>query len=149
MLSGGADSTGITLALSVSVDTPATPSTTRLSEVKVPVLSKQQISTFPANGIRKGSVQKTDNLVSCKREVLTAKLSSMGNSGGTTLVKIRVHSKNSLYRLRLGSLVPSIQRYDDAAMAKHNRKMMKAKVSKLFAVTLEKIHFNSIQQANE
>lgn len=35
------------------------PSTTRLSLVNVPVLSKQQISTFPAKGIRKGSVQNT------------------------------------------------------------------------------------------
>lgn len=38
---------------------PATPSTTKLSLVSVPVLSKQQISTFPAKGILKGSVQKT------------------------------------------------------------------------------------------
>lgn len=38
---------------------PATPSTTKLSLVSVPVLSKQQISTFPANGIRNGSVQYT------------------------------------------------------------------------------------------
>lgn len=38
---------------------PATPRTTRLSLVSVPVLSKQQISTFPANGILKGSVQNT------------------------------------------------------------------------------------------
>lgn len=38
---------------------PATPRTTRLSLVSVPVLSKQQTSTFPAKGILKGSVQKT------------------------------------------------------------------------------------------
>lgn len=38
---------------------PATPRTTRLSLVSVPVLSKQQTSTFPANGILKGSVQNT------------------------------------------------------------------------------------------
>lgn len=37
---------------------PATPSTTRSSPVMVPVLSKQQTSTLPANGILKGSVQK-------------------------------------------------------------------------------------------
>jgi hypothetical protein len=35
------------------------PCTTRLSLVKVPVLSKQQTSTLPANGIRNGSVQNT------------------------------------------------------------------------------------------
>lgn len=38
---------------------PATPRTTRLSLVSVPVLSKQQTSTLPANGILKGSVQNT------------------------------------------------------------------------------------------
>ena len=38
--------------------TPATPSTTRFSAVMVPVLSKQQTSTRPAKGMRKGSVQK-------------------------------------------------------------------------------------------
>lgn len=38
---------------------PATPLTTKLSLVSVPVLSKQQTSTFPANGILKGSVQNT------------------------------------------------------------------------------------------
>ena len=38
---------------------PATPSTTRLSLVSVPVLSKQHTSIFPANGIRNGSVQNT------------------------------------------------------------------------------------------
>lgn len=38
---------------------PATPRTTKLSLVSVPVLSKQQTSTFPANGILKGSVQNT------------------------------------------------------------------------------------------
>ena len=36
---------------------PATPSTTKSSLVNVPVLSKQQTSTLPAKGIRKGSVQ--------------------------------------------------------------------------------------------
>lgn len=35
------------------------PSTIRLSLVSVPVLSKQQISTLPANGILNGSVQNT------------------------------------------------------------------------------------------
>ena len=35
------------------------PSTIRESLVRVPVLSKQQISILPANGIRNGSVQNT------------------------------------------------------------------------------------------
>jgi len=40
---------------------PVMPSTTRLSLVRVPVLSKQQTSTLPANGILNGSVQNTSN----------------------------------------------------------------------------------------
>ena len=44
-----------------------------------------------------------------RRELLTARDSSIGSSGGTTLVKIRVHSRNSLYRLRSGSLDPEIK----------------------------------------
>ena len=35
---------------------PATPSTTKSSLVRVPVLSKQRISTLPANGILKLSI---------------------------------------------------------------------------------------------
>ena len=50
----------------------------------------------PANGIRKGSVQYTPNLVNETNEVLTASDNSIGNSGGTTDVRISVHSKNSL-----------------------------------------------------
>lgn len=105
---------------------PATPRTTRLSLVKVPVLSKQHTSTLPAKGIRKGSVQYmsrsggrdlesgglssllpvlyhtppntqySQSLARAMREVLTARDSSMGSSGGTTEVRIRVHSRKSL-----------------------------------------------------
>ena len=115
---------------------PATPSTTRLSVVKVPVLSKQQRSTLPQNGIRNGSVQKTASLESCSSDVLTARDSSMGSSGGTTEVKIKVHSKKSLYRFLLGSSVPLIHTYDEAAIAKISKKIMKPNVSRLLAVTL-------------
>lgn len=113
---------------------PATPRTTKLSLVNVPVLSKQQISTFPANGILKGSVQNTSmqegrrqfnhcckhlcnilkiinnilhtcktemniyiqSLASAIRDVLTARESSIGSSGGTTEVRMSVHSRNNL-----------------------------------------------------
>lgn len=105
---------------------PATPRTTRLSLVKVPVLSKQHTSTLPAKGIRKGSVQYmsggggwdlesgdpsrlllalyhtpsitqySQSLARAMREVLTARDSSMGSSGGTTEVRMRVHSRKSL-----------------------------------------------------
>jgi hypothetical protein len=92
--------------------TPTTPSSTRFSAVIVPVLSKQQTSTRPANGILNGSVQNiarnsqlsvlkamwvyTPNFDSATRLALTAKLSSMGNSGGTTLVIIRTQSNSNL-----------------------------------------------------
>ena len=46
------------------------------------------------------------NLVNASSDVLTASDNSIGSSGGTTDVKIRVHSKNSLYLSLLGSLVP-------------------------------------------
>ena len=79
----------------------------------VPVLSKQQTSTRPANGIRNGSVQniatkrfKTQilnttygglpNFDNATKEAFTAKDNSMGNSGGTTLVMINTQSSNSL-----------------------------------------------------
>ena len=39
-------------------------------------------------------------------DVLTANDSSMGSSGGTTDVRMRVHSRNNLYRFRSGSSVP-------------------------------------------
>lgn len=44
-----------------------------------------------------------DNAIS---EELTANDNSIGSSGGTTDVRISVHSKNSLYLLRFGSAEP-------------------------------------------
>lgn len=75
---------------------PVTPSTIRSSLVNVPVLSKQQMSNFPANGIRNGSVQKIPNLAKDTNEELTASANSIGNSGGITDVSISVHSSKSL-----------------------------------------------------
>ena len=40
-------------------------------------------------------------------DVLTAKDNSIGSSGGTTDVKMRAHSKNSLYRFLFGSSEPA------------------------------------------
>jgi hypothetical protein len=40
--------------------------------------------------------------------VLTANDSSMGNSGGTTDVRMSAHSKNSLYLFLVGSSEPAI-----------------------------------------
>jgi|SRR6267142_5511126 len=93
--------------------TPATPSTIRFSAVIVPVLSKQQTSTRPADGMRNGSVQNIatmkfetqilntthgvlPNFDNATKEAFTARDNSMGNSGGTTLVTINTQSSNSL-----------------------------------------------------
>jgi hypothetical protein len=99
--------------------TPATPSRTRFSAVMVPVLSKQQTSTLPAEGIRKGSVQKMaenkldetrriahvnlPNFDKATREAFTARESSIGNSGGTTLVMIKTQSRSNFDFLRFRS----------------------------------------------
>lgn len=133
---------------------PATPSRTRFSAVIVPVLSKQQTSTRPANGILNGSVQKiaTQNyqnpslLVANKSQnipnfdnatklALTAKLNSIGNSGGTTLVMINTQSSNNFDFFKFLS-IPFVHTYQLAAIAKIKRNPMKRKLSKLFAETL-------------
>lgn len=102
---------------------PTIPSTTRFSPVIVPVLSKQQISTRPAKGMRNGSVQKiaakrtlksvrsspqrwkrekvdVQYLLRATRLAFTAMVSSMGSSGGTTEVIMMTQSRRSLERLR-------------------------------------------------
>ncbi|KAE9524735.1 hypothetical protein AGLY_014785 [Aphis glycines] len=63
----------------ISFSTPAIPSTIKASLVKVPVLSKQHISTLPANGILK------DN---DKIDELTANDNSTGNSGDSFICGI-------------------------------------------------------------
>jgi hypothetical protein len=66
--------------------TEARPCSSIASLVSVPVLSKQQTSTLPAKGMRKGSVQKTERRRSARRLALTAIVSSIGSSGGMTEV---------------------------------------------------------------
>lgn len=46
------------------------------------------------------------SFVRANKLVLTANDNSIGNSGGTTEVKISVHSKNNLQRFLFGSSVP-------------------------------------------
>ena len=46
------------------------------------------------------------NLDKAKSDEFTAKDNSSGNSGGTTEVNIKVHSKNSRYLFLFGSSVP-------------------------------------------
>ena len=91
---------------------PTTSSNTRFSAVIIPILSKQHMSTGPANGILNSSVQNIAVTVfSCLHKqngknlpyfdivtklALTAKLSSIGSSGGMTLVMMSTQSNNSL-----------------------------------------------------
>ncbi len=56
----------------------------------------------------------SQSLARAMRDVLTASESSMGNSGGTTDVRIRVHSRNSLYLFLFGSFVP--ERHGERSM---------------------------------
>mmetsp|Transcript_15066 Transcript_15066/g.29146 ORF Transcript_15066/g.29146 Transcript_15066/m.29146 type:complete len:205 (+) Transcript_15066:1820-2434(+) len=79
-----------------------TPSNFNLVEVRVPVLSKQQASTLPANGILNGSVQKMNFLKRESIDVFTASESSMGSSGGMTDVIIITQFRASLKK----SLLP-------------------------------------------
>ena len=62
----------------------------------MPVLSKQQMSILPANGILKGSMHTI--LLDCKKKRLLfiVNESSIGNSAGTTEVMIIMHRKNNL-----------------------------------------------------
>ena len=53
---------------------------------------------LPARGMRKGSVQKTALRARFSSEALTAMDSSMGSSGGMTLVTIIVQLSSSLKR---------------------------------------------------
>ena len=64
--------------------------------------------TLPAMGILKGSVQKTNFLARLSRLVLTAMESSMGSSGGMTLVIIIVQFRKSLKRFLSGSCATKV-----------------------------------------
>lgn len=104
------------------------------SDVSVPVLSKQHMSTctrsnlinknashkthalsiytlmhnitLPAKGIRNGSVQNIPRRARAIRDVFTAIDSSIGSSGGITEVIINEQLKKSLYLLLVGSSNP-------------------------------------------
>mmetsp|Transcript_56717 Transcript_56717/g.182116 ORF Transcript_56717/g.182116 Transcript_56717/m.182116 type:complete len:215 (+) Transcript_56717:569-1213(+) len=82
---------------------PWTPATSMESLVSVPVLSKQHVSTRPASGTRKGSVQKIRFCTSATRLRFTANDNMMGNSGGTTEVMMWLTARKSLNEERGGS----------------------------------------------
>ena len=65
--------------------------------------------TFPANGMRNGSVQNIPRRANAIREVLTAIDNSIGNSGGITEVIISEQLKKNLYLLIVGSSSPCIR----------------------------------------
>mgnify|MGYP001810338501 CR=1 FL=1 len=68
-----------------------------MSLVKVPVLSNASTSTLPAYGILKGSVQNIFLIYKNAIDWFTAIDNIMGSSGGTTVVTIIKHLKNSLF----------------------------------------------------
>ena len=53
-------------------------------------------------------LQNPQSFERARSEVLTASDSSMGSSGGTTEVRMRVHSRNNLYLFRDGFLLPAV-----------------------------------------
>lgn len=72
------------------------------------LIHKNRKLTFPANGIRKGSVQNIPRRVKAIRDVLTAIDNSIGSSGGITEVIISEQLSKSLYLLLVGSSSPYI-----------------------------------------
>jgi len=57
----------------------------------------------------KGEKLRLPNFDSDSNDVLTANDNSMGNSGGTTDVRMSAHSRNSLYLFLVGSSEPVIE----------------------------------------
>lgn len=70
---------------------------------------RQRQTTFPANGIRKGSVQNIPRRARAINDVLTAIDSSIGSSGGITEVIMSEQLRKSLYLLLEGSSKPCIK----------------------------------------
>jgi hypothetical protein len=81
------------------------------------------------------------NFDKATRELFTAKESSMGSSGGTTDVIIRIQWSKSLDWDRSSSFEPSVQTYHEAITANTRRKRMNKRDSKLFAVILSVLLF--------
>lgn len=69
----------------------------RVSLVSVPVLSNAHMVILPPYGILYGSVQNIFFLCRKRSDVLTAMVRIIGNSGGTTVVMIRIQRKNNLF----------------------------------------------------
>ena len=85
------------------------PFTMNSSFVKVPVLSKQQISIFPAKGILKGSMHTI--LFDSKKDklLLIISESSIGRSAGIIDVIIIIHLSINLYIGTSSLFIPSIK----------------------------------------
>merc|ERR1719162_1389028 len=76
---------------------PQTPTATNSSVVNVPVLSKRHASNLPAIGTLYGSVQKTCIFINVIKLLFTAIAICIGNSGGMTLVTIKIQCNNNSY----------------------------------------------------
>lgn len=95
-----------------------------LSSVRVPVLSKAIMSTFPPRGIFLGSLTNIFFFWRYRIELLTAKVKIIGNSGGTTVVMIRIHLRNSFYLLLYSLSIPWSRTYADVMSEQTSRKAM-------------------------
>mmetsp|Transcript_357 Transcript_357/g.815 ORF Transcript_357/g.815 Transcript_357/m.815 type:complete len:270 (+) Transcript_357:2955-3764(+) len=120
------------------------PMATSLSEVRVPVLSNRQVSTLPARGTRKGSVQNTAARISASSAVFTAIAVCMGSSGGTTEVRMRMQRSTSSYWLRLPSFMPLMNTWPLAISANTRRMNRRISVSHVSPVTCSEL--NSIMR---
>jgi len=67
-------------------------------------------SVYSGN-LDRDSVDNLHNLDRANKDELTASDNSMGNSGGTTEVRIRTQLSTNLYRLRFGSALPENTKY--------------------------------------
>ena len=63
------------------------------------------------------------------REEFTAIVKIIGNSGGTTVVMIKIHLKNNLFLSLVGSANPYIKILAEVIIEKTNSKMIKMKAS--------------------
>ena len=91
--------------------------------------------TFPAKGIRKGSVQNIPRRARAMRDVLTAIDNSIGSSGGITEVIISEQLRKSLYLLLVGSSrpykkeVPSVREWPLEKHKNNNGTIPRARVN--------------------
>lgn len=114
------------------VRSSTTPLNVSSSLVSVPVLSNAHTFIYPTNGILNGSVQYIFFFCKYKIEPLTAMVSIIGNSGGTTVVIIKIHLKNNLFLSLVGSWSPWYNTLAEEIMENKSKMKIKMKASVYF-----------------